>query len=53
MHLMCKTDEGIVISNFAALRPVVFPFSKKNLRGGYPPHPVGARDKLENLNQGW
>ena len=31
---MCKKDEGIVMSNFAALRAAVFPLSTKKLRGG-------------------
>ena len=30
---MCKKDEGIVMSNFAALRAAVFPLLTKNLRG--------------------
>ena len=31
LHIMCKKDEGIIMSNFTALRAAVFPLSTKNL----------------------
>ena len=47
---MCKTSEGIVIPNFAALLAAVFLLSTKNVRGwgGYPPSPSvrGLKAKL-------
>ena len=50
MHIMCKTDAGIVMQNFAALHAEVFTLSTKNLRGGggYPT-PVDARVKAITL----
>ena len=47
---MCKKNEGIVMSNFAALRAAVFKLFSKNLRGGGYPPPVGARVKLVSFN---
>ena len=33
LRIMCKKDEGIVLSNFAAIRTAIFSLFTENLRG--------------------
>ena len=49
LHIMCKKDKEIRMSNFAALRAAVFPLSTKNLQGADIARPLGARVKSQWL----